>query len=309
MSSIGASGVVRLRVICGPTAAGKSALALRLAGATGAAIVSADSRQVYRGFDIGTAKPSPVEQEQVPHYGIDLVDPTARFSAADWADRVPAWIDNARLIGRVPLIVGGTGFYLRALVTPLFASPSLDETRRQRLDLILEDFPAEELRRWVRALDPARAHLGPAQLRRAAETALLEGVRISDLHEERARAPWVSARYLLVDPGRSLAGDIAARLEAMLARGWVDEVRALDARVPADAPAWSATGYDLLRDVVRGQRSLDDARQQIIIRTRQYAKRQRTWFRHQLPAADTTVLDPRDAGAFDRALTWWREEE
>ena len=309
MSSTGASGVVRLRIICGPTAAGKSALALRLADAAGAAIISADSRQVYRGFDIGTAKASGAERERVPHFGLDVADPSQRYSAAQWAANVPAWLAAARTMYRTPMIVGGTGFYLRALVTPLFEAPELHEGRRQSLERYLGTLSDEGLRRWVAVLDPARAHLGPAQLRRAVETALLTGSRISDLHVSRARAASVTARYLLVDPGRSLAATIAARVEGMLDQGWMDEVRALTARVPAVAPAWTATGYDLLRAVVSGDLDLDDARQQIVIRTRQYAKRQRTWFRHQLPAGDTTLIDPREPTAFDRALAWWREED
>jgi tRNA dimethylallyltransferase len=282
---------------------------MRLAGATGAAIISADSRQVYRGFDIGTSKPSAAERARVPHFGIDVADPSQRFSAAQWAEAVPAWLADATVMNRAPLVVGGTGFYLRALVTPLFEAPDLHEGRRHALERYLATLADAELRRWVQVLDPPRAHLGPAQLRRAIETALLAGARISDLHATRARATSVVARYLLVDPGRSLAATIAARVDHMLDQGWVDEVRALAARVPEHAPAWTATGYDLLRAVVTGDVDLDHARQQIVIRTRQYAKRQRTWFRHQLPAGDTTVIDPREPGAFDRALAWWREED
>jgi tRNA dimethylallyltransferase len=296
-------------VICGPTAAGKSALALRLAEVVGAGVISADSRQVYRGFDIGTAKPLPAEQARVPHRGIDLAEPTARVSAATWAEAVPGWMAEFERAGLRPMVVGGTGFYLRALVAPLFVAPDLDQNRRQALDHFFDTLPHEELRRWVSALDPPRSGLGPAQLRRAAETALLAGRRISDLHVDHARAPWVSARYLQVDPGRTLARDIESRVDRMLDAGWLEEVRVLAARIPDTAPAWTATGYDFLRDVVRGHRTLENARAQIVIRTRQYAKRQRTWFRNQLPADRTMILDPRDPAAFERALAWWREED
>lgn len=304
MSSIVASVGSSIRVICGPTAAGKSAVALQLAEEMGAAIISADSRQIYRGFDIGTAKPTPDELARVPHFGIDVVDPVSRWSAANWASAVPGWMAAARAMGRSPLVVGGTGFYLRALFQPLFAAPPLETARRTQLDAWLAGRHTDELRRWCAAMDPARAHLGRTQLLRAVETALLTGRRISDLHAVQARAPWVTPRYLVLDPGRVLASAITHRVDAMLKAGWLEEVRALVATVPPEAPAWSATGYDALRRVVTGALSLDAAREGVIVATRQYAKRQRTWFRHQLPE-DAVRLDPQAPGAMDRIRAWW----
>lgn len=309
MSSSGASGDASLRVLCGPTAAGKSALALRLAEAVGAAIISADSRQIYRGFDIGTAKPTAMERRLVPHYGVDIIDPTARYSAAAWAAAVPGWIATASQHGRSPLVVGGTGFYLRALFAPLFAAPDLPVGPRQALRHWMRAQSTAELRRWCTALDPVRAHLGRAQLERAVETALLAGTRISELHHRRARAPTLAPRYLVVDPGTALPEAIAARVDAMLAAGWIDEVRALARVVPADAPAWTATGYEALRRVVNGSGDLTMGRDLVVRETRQYAKRQRTWFRHQLGGADVTWLDPREADAFTRAMAWWTGKE
>jgi tRNA dimethylallyltransferase len=164
-----------------------------------------------------------------------------------------------------------------------------------------------ELRRWVAALDPARAHLGRAQLLRAAEVALLSGRRQSDLHRSAARAPKYRLRYLLVDPGRDALREwIAVRTDAMLAAGWADEVRALAGRVPDDAPAWQGTGYDVLREHVRGALSLAGARERVVVETRQYAKRQRTWFRHQLAGEDVMAIDPRAPDALDRVAAWWR---
>ena len=178
-----------LRVLCGPTAAGKSALAMRLAERVTAAIISADSRQVYRGFDLGTAKPAPDERARVPHFGVDVADPHERYSASDWAAAVPSWIAAARAGGREPLVVGGTGFYLRALFAPLFEAPPLDPARRRALETWLSERSTADLQRWCRALDPARAALGRTQLLRAIETALLTGQRISELHATRGRAP------------------------------------------------------------------------------------------------------------------------
>ena len=309
MSSTAGSGVAEIRVVCGPTAAGKSALAMAIAERVPVAILSADSRQVYRGFDIGTAKPTAPDRARVPHFGVDVVDPTSRFTAADWAGAVSGWIDASEALGRVPLVVGGTGFYLRALVQPLFAEPALDPERRDRLRAYLGRLDAMTVRRWCEALDPGRATLGRAQWERAIEVALLSGRRISELHASGSRAPRVTARYLVVDPGRSLAERITSRVDAMLAAGWMDEVRDLSRRVPGTAAAWSATGYEALRDVVAGTRSLAEATGELVVRTRQYAKRQRTWFRHQLSGERVTRLDPAAPDAMDRALSWFHGEE
>lgn len=307
MSSTGASaGAEPLRIITGPTAAGKSALALALAERHDAVIVSADSRQVYRGFDIGTAKPTPAERRRVPHRGLDVVDPTARYSAARFASDAAAWIAEAVAEGRPVLVVGGTGLWLRALVQPLAEEPPMEPARRRALAAALGTLDTPALRRWVEALDPARAHLGRTQLLRAAEVALLTGTRISDWHARGAGRPRRAARWLVVDAGPALHARIEARIDAMFAAGWEEEVRALAARVPADAPAWNACGYREVRDVVAGTRTREEARQAILVSTRQYAKRQRTWFRHQLAGEpDVLRLDPGDPGAVGIAARWF----
>ena len=298
-----------LRVVCGPTAAGKSAVALALAERHAGAIVSADSRQIYRGFDIGTAKPAPEALRGVPHFGLDVREPTERYSAAAWAHDAEQWIGQAIAAGRTPVIVGGTGFYLRALFGPLFDEPPLDPARRDELASVLEGMPLAALRRWCGVLDPARAHLGRTQLLRAIEIALLTGRPVSALHRERARPPRWRARYLLVDPGAALSGRIEARVDAMLAAGWVDEARRLAAHVAAGAPAWKATGYGMVRSVAEGKRSVEEARAAVIVETRQYAKRQRTWFRHQLKGERVTHLDPERSDWLRVADRWWRGDE
>ncbi len=298
-----------IRVIVGPTAAGKSAIALAMAEALGGTIISADSRQVYRGFDIGTAKPTAAEQGRVPHRGLDVAEPVERYGAARWAEAAEAWIAEAHAAGRVPLVVGGTGLYLRALVTPLFDEPPMDPARRAALQQWLERQDTATLQRWVAALDPARAGLGRTQLLRALEVALLAGRRISDLFATAARPARLRARYLLVDPGPGLAERLAARAEAMLDGGWGDEVRALATHVPPEAPAWLATGYAPVRAWQAGELTRAEALRQIVIATRQYAKRQRTWFRHQLAEADVTRLDPTAPDALARALAWARAED
>ena len=297
-----------LRVICGPTAAGKSAVALVLAERFGGTIISADSRQVYRHFDIGTAKPTAGERDRIPHRGIDVVDPEERYSAARWATNAEAWIGDATAAGRVPVVVGGTGLYIRALVSGLFEEPALDPARRAGLGGVLAARSVEDLRRWCEQVDPPLAHLGRTQLLRAIEIATLTGERLSDLQRRTARAVPRAARYLVVDPGPSLAARIEARVDAMLARGWADEVRRLMSRVPADAPAWKASGYGWMRELVEGKADERTARARIVIETRQYAKRQRTWFRHQLPAEATTRVSPVDPEFVRIAERWWGGE-
>jgi tRNA dimethylallyltransferase len=299
------SSAAPIRVICGPTAAGKTPLAVWLAQRADATIVSADSRQIYRGFDIGTAKPSLDEREAVPHRGIDVLDPTERASAAWWGDCADEWLRETIVDGRVPLDLGGTGLYLRALFGSLFEEPALDGPQRAALQTELGGLTTTELRRWVATLDPPRATLGRTQLLRAAEIALLTGHRLSALHLEQHRPPRWRARYLVVDPGHELAHRIEARVAAMLEAGWREEVRGLTRDIPPDAPAWNATGYRTIRLLEAGELSVRDAVQKVIVDTRQYAKRQRTWFRHQLPDAEVTRLDPCAPDWQARALSWW----
>lgn len=298
-----------LNIICGPTAAGKSAIALSLAERRPTTIISADSRQIYRRFDVGTAKPMAAEQRRVPHRGLDIVEPTERYSAASWAEDATRWIAEAKGAQRAPLVVGGTGFYLRALAMPLFEEPPLDPDRRSALSRVLTPMPTPEIRRWCEQLDPARAHLGRTQLLRAIEIAVLTGRPISEWHRERPRAAGVRARWLVVSPrtAATLARRIEERAIAMVREGWEDEVRELMQSVPENAPAWNATGYRTVRDRVRGTVTRDAMLARIIVDTRQYAKRQRTWFRHQLPAERVTRIDPTDERAMELAVHWWRE--
>jgi tRNA dimethylallyltransferase len=296
-----------LHIIAGPTGAGKSALAMHLAERSGALIVSADSRQIYRGFDLGTAKPTPDERARVPHCGIDIADPTDRYSAARWAAAASAWIETAMRDGQRVLIVGGTGLWIRALVAPLADEPPMDPTARRELQETLAELDTATLRRWVERLDPTRAHLGRTQLLRATEVALLTGTRMSDHHAAGAGKARRAARWLIVDPLEDLQARLERRLDAMLAAGWPEEVRALAAHVPADAPAWNACGYREIRDHVEGRVGPATAREAILVSTRQYAKRQRTWFRNQLgDAAAILRLDPRVPDSLARAERWFQ---
>jgi tRNA dimethylallyltransferase len=271
-------------------------------------VISADSRQAYRRFDIGTAKPKAESREQVLHFGIDVVDPTERYSAAAWADMANAAITHAQSAGKQPLIVGGTGFYVSTLFSPLWHEPDLDPVARAAVQAGLAELGTTELRRWCSTLDPARAALGRAQLLRAVEVALLTGERLSDMHRTRSRPARYAARYLVVDPGMPLATRIATRASAMFAAGWVDEVRGLIETVPEGAPAWNATGYRVVRQLVRGEVTQDAALERVTIETRQFAKRQRTWFRNQLDDTHVQRLSPDAPGWEDTVQLWFNGE-
>lgn len=287
---------------------------MELARTYGAAIVSADSRQIYRGFDIGTAKPAVDDRASVRHFGIDIADPGERYSAARWAADASEWMADARRDGKEAVLVGGTGLYLKALVNPLFPAPALNAGRRAKLERELESLSVDELRRWCKELDPPRAHLGRTQLTRAIETALLVGSRVSDLHaahNSRARVTGdvLVASYLVVDPGTLLASHIEVRVDGMIESGWPEEILRLSRITSPDAPAWKASGYGTMRSHVQGELDLSSARERVIIETRQYAKRQRTWFRHQLPAVAVTHVNPDDSRALTIARDWWEKAE
>jgi tRNA dimethylallyltransferase len=250
----------------------------------------------------------------VTHYGIDAVNPEERYSAARWVSEAQQWIECTEGVGKRPVVVGGTGLYIKALVNPLFSAPQIDPEQRSELERELETKSVSELRRWCEGLDPARAHLGRTQLIRAIETALLAGSRISDLHAEHTAAIVLQAEndrpaYLVVDPGDALGERIESRVDTMLEQGWADEVRELMRTVPPEAAAWQASGYTVMRDYVGGALDLSSARQRIIIETRQYAKRQRTWFRHQLPPAAVTLVNPDDSRSREIARDWWETTE
>lgn len=298
-----------LRIIAGPTGAGKSALAMALAKGHGARIISADSRQIYRGFDIGTAKPTLEEQRAVPHAGLDVAKPTERWHAARWAQAAEGWLAEDAALARPSIIVGGTGLWLRALVRPLADEPPMDPERRAAVQAELAGLDTATLREMVQRLDPPRAHLGRAQLLRAAEVALVSGERLSDWHARGSTRPPRDARWLIVDPGPVLGERLDRRREQMLAAGWLGEVERLATTVPEDAPAWNACGYREIREVVQGSRSLDDALDAVRVSTRQYAKRQRTWFRNQMDdVGPVTRLDPTASDAMAVAERWFSED-
>ena len=284
--------------LVGPTASGKTALAIEVARRVGGEVVSMDSRQVYRGMDVGTAKATAEEQAAVPHHGLDLVEPTERFSAGRFATFARERVADIRARGRIPVLAGGTGFFLRALTHPLFDEPALDRDRRDELEHVLRDFDESVLRGWLRALDPdTEASLarggGRQRMLRALEVVLLTGRPLAWWHAH-APAPEPALPLLVaaLDLDRAeLDRRIDARVHAMIDAGLVDEVRRLlDAGVPRDAAGMTATGYRQIVAHLDGRVSLDEAIAQIQLATRQYARRQNTWFRNQI-GPDALRLD------------------
>lgn len=288
----------RLVAIVGPTASGKSAIAHELALRLGGEIVNGDSRQIYRGMDIGTAKATPEQRRAAPHHGLDLVDPDERYSAGLFARDARIWIEEIRSRGRIPILVGGTGFFLRALTHPMFREPDLEPLRRARLDRFMKTLTKEDLLRWLQALDPASAETlskrgGRQRMERALEIVLLTGRPIGWWHENAPPSadPVPLIVFVLQLPREELYRRIDQRVLDMIDTGLVQEVeRLLDAGYDADDPGMSATGYIELIPYLRGQRSLEDAIRDIQRNTRRYARRQLTWLRHQLPG-DAIWLD------------------
>ncbi|MFM1886447.1 MAG: miaA [Pseudomonadota bacterium] len=281
-----------LVVVTGPTGCGKSALALALAERVPVELVSVDSAQVYRGMDIGTAKPSLAEQSRVPHHLIDLRDPEQSYSAGEFRKDCLAAIEAIEARGRVPVLVGGTMLYLRALFHGLAELPGADPAVRRSIDAraLRDGWPA--LHEQLRQQDPdsaARIHPNDAQrVQRALEIIALTGMGPSALWRAQgdAAAVVLAGRRLLVvvlDPEdrAALHGRLAMRLDAMIQHGFTDEVRALQGRagLTVDSPAMRAVGYRQLWRHCEGHEPLALAREKALHATRQLAKRQLTWLR------------------------------
>jgi tRNA dimethylallyltransferase len=290
-------------VLVGPTGVGKTAVAVALAALTPITVISADARQIYRGLDIGTAKPNPETLTRVPHLGLDLIDPGERYSAGRFARDAARWLVAARTEGREPVVVGGTGLYIRALAEGLFHEPPFDPHRRERLRGWSESLEGPQLARWAGRLDPAFPGGGRQRAARAVEVALLTGHALS-WWQRAARAngvlrPW----YIhLTLPREALHRRLAERVDAMLQAGFVQEVeRTLAAGVPSDAPGLDGVGYREIVSMLEGGGHLPEAalRDAILVSTRRYAKRQETWFRNQLRLQPSAVSHQPDLWMLD----------
>jgi tRNA dimethylallyltransferase len=276
-----------LTVIAGPTASGKTALAIRLAQRTGAEIVSADSQQVYRHFDIGTAKPSSEELAAVPHHLISVVDPLEAFSAARFQALADAAIRDIQARGRRVLVVGGTGMYLRILLHGLVAAPPADPALRAQLEQEGQALGWPALHARLAAADPESAERiqPPDRVRivRALEIHALTGKPASVWRSEHGFLPdrYPFQLFVLDPPRDALYPAIDLRARALFERGLLDEVRALVARGYEAAAPMGSVGYKEALAVVRGTLSVEDAIRLVARDTRHYAKRQQTWFRKE----------------------------
>jgi len=277
-----------LVVIVGPTAAGKSALAIALARRFGGEIINCDSVQIYRGFDIGTGKVCGKERGEIPHHLLDIAEPTETFTAGDFRREALRILDELRGRGKLPIVVGGTGLYLRALLMGLFEGPERSELLRARLAEIAERHGREFLHRMLLRLDStAGARIHPRdtpKIIRALEVCLLARQPISDMHA-RGRQALEGFRVTKIglQPERGRLGErIALRAEEMFRNGLLDEVRGMLSRGDASRiKALGAIGYREARALLAGEMTQADAVGRTATATRQYAKRQMTWFRRE----------------------------
>jgi tRNA dimethylallyltransferase len=302
-------------ILTGPTAVGKTAVALDVAERIGAEIISADSRQVYRRMDVGTAKATAVERARVPHHGLDLVDPGERYSAGQFARDALGWIEAIRGRGHVPLIVGGTGFFIRALTHPMFEEPAMESGRRELLRGYLSTLDRAALQLWIERLDPESAARlkergGTQRILRALEVVLLTGWPLPWWQRTQPpETPPVRATTVVLDmPRDQLYERIDRRVDAMLEAGLVDEVARLldDGYAPAGA-GMNATGYPEIAAHLQGRLSLEAAAAEIRGRTRKYARRQLTWFRNKLPHGAVWLNASRPNNELvDQVIEVWR---
>jgi tRNA dimethylallyltransferase len=304
----------RILVVVGPTASGKSALAMRLAERIGGEIVSADSMQVYRHMDIGTAKASPADRARVPHHLIDVVDPDESFNVAQYKERADVALRDLQARGKHAIVVGGTGLYVKVLVHGIFPAPKVDPELRKRLAREAEVYGVEYLHAQLALVDPDAAG-------RIAATDLVRVIRALEVHEQTGiplsehqlahsfHGRDYEARFIGIDyPREILYRRVEARVDRMIEMGLVAEVRSLIERGygPALKPM-QALGYKQVAEHVLGGASLEDAVRRTKRETKRYAKRQLTWFRNdpvEWVDADAD-LDPLAA----RSLAFFRREE
>jgi tRNA dimethylallyltransferase len=283
-----AAPLLPLVVILGPTASGKSSLAISLAENLDAEILVCDSTQLYRHFDIGTAKVPVDVQRNIPHHLVDLIEPQEIFTAGDYRRRAEEVLADLRLRKKLPIVVAGTGLYLRALLEGLSEAPARSEDLRDRLRRKSAQHRPDHLHRVLARLDSeTAARIAPRdapKIIRAIEMRVLVGKSVGEIHGAgRAPLEGYDVRKIGLLPLReTLYARIDVRVESMLEAGWLDEVRQLIASgVPADAKPFQFIGYSELRAHLEGRLTLADAVAQIQQATRRFAKRQLTWFRKE----------------------------
>ena len=302
--------------IVGPTASGKSDLGIDLALAINGEIINLDSVQVYRRLYVATAKVPPSDHRGVPHHLIDIADPTDNFTAGDWARLAAETIREIESRSRAAILVGGTGFYLRALVNPLFEGPKTDLNLRERLASLRDRHGAEHLHRMLSRVDRQAARnislRDWSRTMRALEFYFQTGRRISELQPEMPPAPELASRVQVIalDPPREqLYERINKRAEEMFDQGLVEEVESLIASgVPPTAKAFQAHGYRRVVEYLQGKRTREEALSQMKLDTRHYAKRQLSWWR-SWPGVKWIERFGYEAEALEEAQQVLRENE
>ena len=288
-------------VLVGPTAVGKTAVAVAWAELEPVTVISADARQVYRHLDIGTAKPDQATRARVPHLGLDLIAPGEHYSAGRFARDAAGWLADVRASGRQPVIVGGTGFYVRALAEGLFHEPPLDVARRERLRGWAGRLLPARLAHWAARLDRRFAGGGRQRAARAVEVALLTGRPLGWWQGHARETGALRAWYIhLTLPRGVLQHRILERVDRMLTAGLVEEVRGLLAGgVAPTAPGLDGVGYREVVALLTGRLAQPELRDAIVAATRRYAKRQETWFRNQLRHPSSVVRRPDEVWTID----------
>jgi tRNA dimethylallyltransferase len=274
--------------VLGPTATGKSALALALAAGHHGEIINCDSTAVYRGFDIGTDKVAPAKQLGIPHHLIDIVEPTAEYTAAQYARDAAGAIREIQARGRLPFVVGGTGFYYRALTRGLFPGPGRDGKARERLEAIASRRGVQFLHRMLKRFDPPSAvRIQPRDLKRivrALEVFWLTGRPLTD-HFVDTASPIEGMRVITIAlrlPAAEISSRVTRRVDEQFERGLLDEIRALIARgVPESARPFGGLVYRQALEHLRGVRDEAATRALIAQENRRYARRQLIWFRKE----------------------------
>ena len=303
-----------LVAVVGPTASGKSALGVWLAEQFDGEVLACDSTQLYRGFDIGTAKPALAERRDIPHHLIDSLAPSEAATAGGYRQMALVVLEDLRRRRRLPILTVGTGLYLRALLEGLADVPQRSEELRNRLRASAEAHGLGYLHRLLARLDPETAGKIAAadeqKLIRAVEVCVLARRPLSEVHRT-GRTPlvgWRSLKIGLMPPREALYERIHARTDAMLAQGWIEEVRGLmESDLPENAKPFDFIGYRELREVLRGGKKIEEARATIQQATRQYAKRQITWFRKD-PNIHWLTGFGDDAHVQDQAREWFRQQ-
>ncbi len=301
----------RVLIIAGPTAVGKTAVAETVAEKLGGELISADSRQIYKGLDVGTAKP---RNSKIPYHLIDIVTPEKRYDAAQFARDAQTLIKQIYDRGKTPIIVGGTGLYIRALTEGIFEGNFRDETVRE--ELLRRWRAGENLYAELMRVDPEAAKkIDPknfVRIQRALEVYIVSGNPISYWWKTatKKQSEWKFVKIILNKERKALYERIEKRVDEMLEAGWVDEVKKLlKSGVPENAPAFSSIGYRQVVDYIKGKLSWEQMKEKIIKATKEYARRQLIWFRKEPGAVwlDTTGKNPQEVAL--EVIKIWRETE